>query len=255
MSYLRANYHTHTTRCRHAYGTEREFIEEAIRLGIKKLGFSDHVPCPFKNGFESGIRMTMDEAPGYVATIRQLQEEYKDKIRLYVGFEAEYVREFYDEQMKLFNELGCDYLIMGQHFLKSEELGPYTGTQTEDEARIREYVDIVIEGMQTGSFKYIAHPDIINYQGLDSVYDWEMTRLCKAALEMDIPLEINMLGIGENKVYPREKFWQIVSAVGNKVIIGIDAHCVEHMQDIESFEKALDMVEKYNLNLVDDIGL
>ena len=44
--FLKANYHTHTYRCRHAYGSEREYIEAAIRMGIAELGFSDHVPCP-----------------------------------------------------------------------------------------------------------------------------------------------------------------------------------------------------------------
>ena len=37
-----SNLHTHTTRCRHAFGTEREYIEAAITQGIRVLGFSDH---------------------------------------------------------------------------------------------------------------------------------------------------------------------------------------------------------------------
>ena len=49
--FLKANYHTHTYRCQHAYGSEREYIEAAIRMGIAELGFSDHVPCPFKDGW------------------------------------------------------------------------------------------------------------------------------------------------------------------------------------------------------------
>ena len=64
--FLKANYHTHTYRCQHAYGSEREYIEAAIRMGIAELGFSDHVPCPFKDGYVSGIRMTMEQAPEYV---------------------------------------------------------------------------------------------------------------------------------------------------------------------------------------------
>ena len=43
---------------RQAYGSEREYIEAANRMGIAELGFSDHVPCPFKDGYVSGIRMT-----------------------------------------------------------------------------------------------------------------------------------------------------------------------------------------------------
>ena len=38
------NYHTHTTRCGHAEGTEEEYILTALRCGFKVLGFSDHAP-------------------------------------------------------------------------------------------------------------------------------------------------------------------------------------------------------------------
>ena len=96
--FLKANYHTHTYRCQHAYGSEREYIEAAIRMGIAELGFSDHVPCPFKDGYVSGIRMTMEQAPEYVYAIRELGKEYASDIKLYVGFEAEYIPEFFKEQ-------------------------------------------------------------------------------------------------------------------------------------------------------------
>ena len=42
-----ANYHTHTWRCNHARGTERDYIEQAIASGVKILGFSDHTPNPY----------------------------------------------------------------------------------------------------------------------------------------------------------------------------------------------------------------
>ena len=45
---MTANYHTHTWRCNHASGTEREYIEKAIESGIRILGFSvpeySHIP-------------------------------------------------------------------------------------------------------------------------------------------------------------------------------------------------------------------
>lgn len=155
----------------------------------------------------------------------------------------------------MFDRLGCDYMIMGQHFMKSEQTGPYTGTPTDDESRIREYVDTVIEGMKTGMYSYLAHPDLINYQGLDSVYEWEMTRMCKALKELDIPLEINMLGISAGKHYPTDRFWCIPHDIGNKVILGLDAHTVDNICDVESYEKALDIVRKYDLNLIDRIEI
>ncbi len=48
-----ANYHTHTWRCHHAKGTEREYVERAIEGGLKILGFSDHTPYPLPAGYYS----------------------------------------------------------------------------------------------------------------------------------------------------------------------------------------------------------
>ena len=255
QEFLIANYHAHTWRCQHAYGTEREYIEAAIAMGIKEFGFSDHIPFPETGGYVSSIRMKMEQAPEYVGTIRALGREYKDDIRIYVGFEAEYVPGFYEEQMRMFHAFDCDYLILGQHFLKSEEQGPYTGTETEDEGRIREYVDIIIEGMKTGSFLYLAHPDLMNYQGMDSVYDWEMTRLCREMKELGIPLEMNMLGMTYDRIYPAERFWKIAGEVQNEVVLGLDAHCLEDVVNTGTYHKCMELVNKYNLNLIKRIPL
>ena len=35
------NYHTHTTRCRHAAGSDEEYVRCAIDNGLQILGFSD----------------------------------------------------------------------------------------------------------------------------------------------------------------------------------------------------------------------
>ena len=77
---IEGNFHTHTPRCKHAEGSEREYIEEAIKKGFKTLGFSDHTPQPFKDGFVSSIRMDMDELDGYIETLLSLREEYRDRI-------------------------------------------------------------------------------------------------------------------------------------------------------------------------------
>ena len=56
---MKANYHTHTARCMHAEGTEREYIEQALARRVQTLGFSDHAPQVFDGGYVSGFRMIM----------------------------------------------------------------------------------------------------------------------------------------------------------------------------------------------------
>ncbi len=255
QDYLTANYHSHTTRCKHARGSEREYIEAAIAAGLNTLGFSDHVPCPFKDGFVSGIRMPMEQAEEYVTTLRALQQEYADRIRILIGFEAEYMPDYFDEQIALFDKLGIDYMIMGQHFLTSEVVGPYTGTRTESEAFLISYVDRVIAGMQTGRFAYLAHPDLIHYIGSLDIYEQQMRRLCIALKELSIPLEINLLGILEERHYPRDFFWSIAGSVGNDVILGIDAHWPELIGNRSAYHDALALVERHGLHLIHELNL
>ena len=59
------NYHTHTTRCHHAEGTDEEYIEVAIKAGMTHLGFSDHLPFMFPDGYESFYRVDMARGEEY----------------------------------------------------------------------------------------------------------------------------------------------------------------------------------------------
>lgn len=249
--FTKYNFHTHTYRCKHASGTEREYIESAIKNNIKILGFADHVPCPFKEkGRVSGIRMDMLTAPEYVETLKKLKEEYKKDIDIYIGFEAEYIPEFYPEQVEMCRELDCDYMIMGQHFLSGEPGVMYTGAETRLTERIKSYVDSVLEGAATGHFMYIAHPDLLYFTGDEKVYRSHMRRLCEGLKEMDIPIEINNVGMARNRNYPTPCFWEIAGQVGNKAVIGLDAHSVSDMENREAYEKCMKLVEKYNISFL-----
>ena len=55
------NYHTHTTRCLHATGSDEEFVLSAIKGGYQELGFSDHTPWKYHTDYVSDIRMTPEQ--------------------------------------------------------------------------------------------------------------------------------------------------------------------------------------------------
>ena len=95
--FMKNNYHTHTVRCRHAQDTEREYIEAAIAAGIKTLGFADHAPQIFPGDYYSHFRMRPEELEDYCRTIRTLKEEYKDRIDIKIGLEAEYYPDLFED--------------------------------------------------------------------------------------------------------------------------------------------------------------
>lgn len=45
---MKTNYHTHTTRCMHAVGSDEEYVLSAIKGGFQILGFSDHTPWKYR---------------------------------------------------------------------------------------------------------------------------------------------------------------------------------------------------------------
>ena len=64
--------------------------------------------------------MLPQEAEEYIKCIRRLGEEYKNDIKIYAGFEAEYFRDSFERFKRLCIDIGADYLILGQHFLGRE---------------------------------------------------------------------------------------------------------------------------------------
>ena len=224
MMFMLFNYHTHTHRCHHAKGTEKEYIEAAIVSGMKTLGFSDHAPYLFPDGSVSHFRMANDELFSYAETIRALAKEYQKDIRILCGFELEYYPEYHENEMRFLNQVSPDYLLLGQHFIYNEQFRPHTHAMSKNDEFLTAYVTQVLEAIQTGDFLYIAHPDIIGTDYSPKCVEREFTRLCQGAKENDIPLEINLLGVRENRRYPCREFFKIAAKVGNEVIIGLDAH-------------------------------
>lgn len=246
------NYHTHTFRCGHASGTEEEYIKRAIDCGIKYMGFADHVPLMFSDGYETGFRVPVERAKEYVSTISSLREKYKGKIDIKIGFEMEYYPDLFDKMLSDVISYGAEYLILGEHFSDAEypDAIQHSAKPSDSEEKLKTYVNRVIEGMKTGAFTYVAHPDMINFTGNISIYLEQMRKICIASRESGIPLEINCLGIRDNRHYPNMLFWKIAGEEQCPVTFGFDAHDAPSAFDSESVPKAEEMVKKYNLNYI-----
>ena len=111
---IKANYHTHTSRCGHAVGADEAYIEAAIAQRYDVLGFSDHVPWPYESGYtHTHVRMTIDRLDEYVAAMREHKKKYADRIKLLIGFECEYFPAYMNWLADMKQEKRLDYLILG----------------------------------------------------------------------------------------------------------------------------------------------
>jgi len=93
-------------------------------------------------------------------------------------------------------------------------------------------------------------PDIMNFIGEDSVYIEQMRKICKASYRNYTPLEINFLGIRDNRNYPNEIFWQIAGEEKSPITFGFDAHTIDSACDRKSLKIAKEIVSKNKLKYI-----
>lgn len=256
------NYHTHTYRCHHAKDEDEAYVLEAIRVGMKTLGFSDHIP--FFNGPASRIRMDITEMNEYLESITKLKNKYANQIQILIGFEAEYI----DNEIPFYQSLLCDkkvdYLIFGNHLYEGYES---SSQQIEIKEQLQHYVDRAIAGMKSGLFKYLAHPDLymVNIKDFDDACTQAARQICQVAMDLDMPLEYNAEGLrdhlnghifrnGSTLAYPHPEFWKIVAEMKNKVIIGADAHASTSLSD-RAIQEAIKQTKELKLNRIDHLEI
>ena len=256
------NYHTHTARCHHADGTERDYIETALRCGYRTLGFSDHTPWRYADpGFVSHIRMLPAELDGYVSTLRALRDEYADRIDVRVGLEVEYFPAYLDWLRGETERLGIEYWIFGCHYDTTDETGPYFGRPTSDRSILR-YAEQVEAGLDTGLYACLAHPDLcLNYWagGFDAACEAACRQICAAAVRCNVPLEYNLAGRrylhrGDGTLgYTTDAFWQIAAEYPVRAIVGCDAHSPTELDVAGELRRAQEQLRTLGITVIDTL--
>ncbi len=251
----KVNMHCHTTRCRHASGEDREYVEKAIEAGYDVLGFSDHAPFVFEEGYEPKfrIRMKMEEFEGYVNSVLQLREEYKKDIEIYLGLEMEYFPKYFDKMMAEIDEYPLDYMILGQHFYDDEVGWISPKRPWSDEEHLVLYVERILQALDTERFFYVAHPDIMCFTGEAELYDKYMMRIIKELKKRDMPIEVNVNGYRDGLHYPNPRFIELGVKNGNEFIIGVDAHNPKELLDFKIYEECKQLVLKRGGKLICNI--
>ncbi len=247
------NYHTHTYRCGHADldVKDEEYIKEFIKMGFKKIAFTDH--CPEKNEIDkrTDMRMKYSQKDEYLNEIKYLKEKYKDKIEIQSGFEVEYLPGEEDNIRELKEE--SDKIILGQHFIydDNKQLKILHDDNFTEEELIR-YAEYVIKAIELKIPDIIAHPDIymIGKKEFGEIENRVANMICETAEKYDIPLEINLAQVFRNTYYekinvkrelnndpieiqkkklsrvsyPNKDFWKVASKYNIRVLYGIDVH-------------------------------
>ena len=261
------NYHSHTYRCGHADldMKDEEYVLEYIKMGFKKVAFTDH--CPQKNRIDKrpNMRMDYDQKEGYIRSINKLKEKYENQIEIESGYEIEYLPGEEENLKELKREV--DKIILGQHFIydDNKNLKIFVGRDNITDEELIRYAKYLDKAMELGLPDIIAHPDVymMNRNEFSIAEAKTAEIICKSAEEYNIPLEINLAKIynhtyyknqdfdnlskDEQKqmlskvLYPCRGFWEIATKYNVKVTIGIDVH---HKGQISRWNELIKLAEE-----------
>ncbi len=255
-----SNFHTHTRLCHHALDLPVDYAVQAEKEGCSALGFSDHCPFPESvSDYWPEIRMTIKESEFYRNEIEKAKK--KVSFPIYTGYECEWEKScssWYDE---LKSSYGAEYLVLGSHWVTSGTSHIYV-REIDTPKLLNKYIDQTIDGMRSGKFAYLAHPDLFMLTGRE----WnEQTIACSqalinAAVDLGLPIEINGTGIsrapnstnkGMRYQYPYLEFWELAAQTKVKVICNSDAHNPEDV--IFNAWKTRDFAKRLNFTPIETI--
>lgn len=241
------SFHTHCYFC-DGIKEPKEYIEEAIKKGFEVLGFSSHAPIPFENPWT----MKEEKVESYLETIRNLKEEYKDKIEIYTGLEIDYIE---NDTRGIFEKYNLDYTIGSVHLFPKEDNSIYfsvDGNDADFQSTLNEYFggDIkkfaqkyyqnIVTMLESNKPSILGHFDIIKKNNSDEKYfsendDWYRKTVLDVLPEIKksgVILELNTGGILRGYIkdtYPSKWILSECQKLDIPVIVTSDAHAPENI--------------------------
>lgn len=239
-SQAEVNLHTHSWYCGHGKGEIPDYVAAAKERGdLKVLGFSEH--CPVPDNRWSSTRMDYSLLPSYVKDVRAARDCESSLgeagFRILLGAECDSLKGYFSYYRdELLGECGFDYLIGAVHFHHDEETGEdlYPNKIPNYTPYLGEYVKNYTDMLESGIFLLGAHPDLFCYYTPWSAdLKAASNDIIQCALENDMPLEMNGLGIRKGIIeiggvkrtrYTIKEFWEMAVDAGVRICCNSDAH-------------------------------
>lgn len=243
---MKTSYHGHTVHCKHGIGTTREHIEAAINFGLDEVAITEHVPIKGK----TLSRIDYPDFDQFMNELNQLKDEYSDRIKVLTGLECEYIPEVMNDHLELKEKYNIDYLVLGHHFSNVKHAGNHFFLVNNIEMAT-EYVNTAVDGIKSGLFAFIAHPDLfLNKLEMNDKLEELSRKLLLACQDTNTPVEINGGGMRSGKGYPNQDFWMIAKEYDLTIIVNSDSHAPREIDD-EGVTKAYDLAHDLKLEVTE----
>ena len=227
---IRENYHTHTVLC-DGSNTPEEMVEEALKKGFTRLGFSGHM--------DTDIHMDIDV---YYQTIEALKEKYRDRIDILTGIELDTL---YDPSCAY----GAEYIIGSTHYLDlpTERSASVDGPEERlveiagewfggDYMKLaRSYYELEASVYDRTHCTFVGHFDLVTrfndslhfLDESDPKYIGYALEAMEHLVNQGLPFEINCGAYNRGRkkdFYPNHFLLKKLHEMGGEIFINSDAH-------------------------------
>ena len=257
------NLHTHSKFSDGRFSAE-DMVIAAIQKGFTILGFSDHSVFPVNPFFyapEESWHILPENLTAYVHEIQRLKEKYESRIKILLGFEADFLEDNTASKKignavpdkSAFSQFSPDYLIGSVHFVTNQN-GFYTvdydpenvqkglcelygdkNGNIDYKAAVCEYYETERKMLECGNFEILGHADLIKknnpvlhfFNPEESWYKEQLKLTAKYAAKAGVVAEINTGAIARGilkEQYPSQQFLEYFKNEGVPVCISSDAH-------------------------------
>jgi histidinol-phosphatase (PHP family) len=232
----RADYHIHTFLCGHADGKPFEYADQALRLGLKEIGFSDHAPLLSHD--DPTITMSFAELPFYHEMLEALKAQYSKKgLNIKIGIEADYLSGYEEKTKAILDAYPYDYVIGSVHFI-----GDFAFDNPQQKDRLKtsnidkvylDYHALLRKSARSKLFDIMAHVDLVKKFGDRPAIDLtdEVKKTAQIFKESGVAIEINSSGLRKpiKEIYPALNELRIYNDAGVLITFGSDAHAPEEV--------------------------
>lgn len=135
---FQGDFHVHTNFCPHGSSDRMEtYVKTAIEKNLNHLTFTEHAPLPktfIDPAPEKDSCMKWHDLSDYCSEVNRLQQKYKDKIAIKLGFEVDYLIGREQDTKETLDQIGplCEDAILSVHMLKAPN-GEYVCVDYSDE--------------------------------------------------------------------------------------------------------------------------
>jgi len=243
-----ADYHMHTPLCHHATGEPTDLAAQAIKIGLKEIGFSEHSPM-IRDDYDDW-HMYAHDLDDYISRIEQARTDHPDLI-IKVALEVDYIPGQEDWIRDLAKRYPWDYFIGSVHYVLDDWDfdNPHKISRWKEEdprAVWSDYFDRLTQSVESGLFHIIGHADLCKKFAIYPEEDCTplFRRLLEAAKHQGMAMELNTAGLRKacKEIYPSAQIVQLAAEIGVPITFGSDAHSVGEVG--LNFDQALQLAQR-----------